>query len=275
MKNIYKCFPYGKTKALTMSYDDGREYDIPLIEIFNKYNIKATFHLNSNTLEEENNINIKKYGRKIDIKNFPQVYKGHEVACHTVNHIPLDMCPLTQAVLQVADDRKALENIMNYPVRGLSYPYGSYNSGIKKMLHDIGIEYSRTVDVTEGFDIPEDFYEWKGTCRHSSPKLMNLCDQFININKENKLHLMYVWGHSYEFERDNNWNVIENFCRKIANKEDIWYATNIEIADYLKAFDNLKFSFDGSIVYNPNFNSIWIKADDTVYEIKGGDTVYL
>ena len=46
MKVIYKCFPEGKFKVLTMSYDDGREPDKKLIDIFNNNGIKGTFHLN-------------------------------------------------------------------------------------------------------------------------------------------------------------------------------------------------------------------------------------
>ena len=50
---ISRCFPYGKLKALTMSYDDGRHCDKKLIDIFNRYNIKGTFHLNSGTIDNE------------------------------------------------------------------------------------------------------------------------------------------------------------------------------------------------------------------------------
>ena len=46
-RTIYTCFPGGKHKVLTMSYDDGQIHDRRLIEIFNKYGIKGTFHLNS------------------------------------------------------------------------------------------------------------------------------------------------------------------------------------------------------------------------------------
>ena len=46
-KTIYTCFPQGKHKVLTMSYDDGKIFDRKLIEIFNKYGIKGTFHLNT------------------------------------------------------------------------------------------------------------------------------------------------------------------------------------------------------------------------------------
>ena len=41
---VYTCFPGGKAKALTMSYDDGKLEDIRLLEILNKYVIKGTFN---------------------------------------------------------------------------------------------------------------------------------------------------------------------------------------------------------------------------------------
>ena len=37
----------GKSKVLTLSYDDGPVQDIRLIQIFDRYGIKATFNLNS------------------------------------------------------------------------------------------------------------------------------------------------------------------------------------------------------------------------------------
>ena len=40
-KTIYTCFPQGKHKVLTMSYDDGKIFDRKLIEIFSKYGIKG------------------------------------------------------------------------------------------------------------------------------------------------------------------------------------------------------------------------------------------
>ena len=44
LPTIYTCFPSGKHKVLTMSYDDGKLEDRRLISIFNKYGIKGTFH---------------------------------------------------------------------------------------------------------------------------------------------------------------------------------------------------------------------------------------
>ena len=47
------CYPEWKENALTFSYDDGQIYDRRLVGIFNKYGLKATFHLNSGTLGGE------------------------------------------------------------------------------------------------------------------------------------------------------------------------------------------------------------------------------
>ena len=50
---VYTCFPGGKAKALTMSYDDGKLEDIRLLEIFNKYGIKGTFNLNYGEMQKD------------------------------------------------------------------------------------------------------------------------------------------------------------------------------------------------------------------------------
>jgi len=40
-KNIYLRFPGGRAKALTLSYDDGVETDIRLIEIMKKHGLAS------------------------------------------------------------------------------------------------------------------------------------------------------------------------------------------------------------------------------------------
>jgi hypothetical protein len=121
--------------------------------------------------------------------------------------------------------------------------------------------------------MPKDFYEWKATCHHNH-NLLKLADDFLELNKKQYLYMFYVWGHSFEFGRDDNWALMEEFCDKIGNNNDIWYATNIQIVDYLKVCDNLQFSMDGSFAFNPSAASAWISVDNTVYEIPGGKQVF-
>ena len=79
-----------------------------------------------------------------------------------------------------------------------------------------------------------------------------------------------VWGHSYEFDRNENWNLIEDFCSEIAGDETIWYATNIEIYDYVTALKRLEFSADNSLVKNPNAMPLWLSVNGAPVKVLPG-----
>ena len=288
MLKIYKSFPGGKHKVLTMSYDDGKLDDRKLVAIFNKYGIRGTFNLNSGLIDQE--IRIKP-------DEWVDLYKGHEVATHTATHPTIDRCPTIEIVEEILNDRKFLESIMGYPVRGHAYPNGSYSPRVERILKDLGIKYARIVGDeyaatylakqvqadtnfqilgdANGYSFPTNFYEWKATCHHNH-NLLGFGNDFKDLKKKQYLYMMYVWGHSFEFTRDNNWNVIEEFCQTMADSDDIWFATNIEIVDYMETYDKLQFAADLSFVYNPSFSSAWITINnDKVMEIKGGEMTKL
>lgn len=268
LRQFYTCFPGGKHKVLTMSYDDGKIYDRRLVEIFNKNGIKGTFHLNSGLFDDP---------ERVQPEEIKELYKGHEVSCHTYTHPTIERCPISQVVQQILEDRKILEAACGYPVRGLSYPNGSYTDEIKAALPACGIEYSRVVGSTDDFSMPRDYLEWMSTCHHGH-NLMQNAKRFAELNKTQYLYMMYVWGHSYEFNRDNSWDLIEGFCEFIGRRDDIWYATNIEIVDYMNAAKNLKYSADGDMVYNPSAISVWISVNGRnigerkTVEIRPGET---
>lgn len=265
LKTIYICFPEGKNKVLTMSYDDGRKEDRRLVEIFNKYGIKGTFHLNSG-IDWDNGL--------IPLTDYTKLYKGHEIACHTYTHPNIERMPTEQVVAQVYEDRKTLETVTGYPVRGMSYPFGVYNEDIKNILKSLGIKYSRIVGDSENFSIPKDYYEWKPTCHHSH-KLMELGEEFAAISYPFSMSMMYVWGHSYEFTSEEKWKVMEDFCKFISKRDDIWYATNIQIVDYIESAGRLQYAADSSFVYNPSIQAVWLSVEDKMVEIPGGCQVQL
>ena len=82
-----------------------------------------------------------------------------------------------------------------------------------------------------------------------------------------------MWGHSYEFERTQGWKLLEDICEKLSGKKDIWYATNIEIYEYVNAYNSLVFSADSSIIYNPTVTEIWFDIDGELYKISPGETL--
>ena len=81
-----------------------------------------------------------------------------------------------------------------------------------------------------------------------------------------------MWGHSYEFRNADNWEHLEEICAKLGGKDDTWYATNMEIHDYVEAYNSLVYSADGRKVYNPTLIRIWVDVDGVLYDIAPGET---
>jgi hypothetical protein len=274
MKKTSLLYPKGKTKAITFSYDDGVTQDIRLSEMFRKHNLKCTFNINSSKAlspEEYENRGVKIIN--IPSTEFEAVYKSHEIATHSYTHPHLTRIHEKQIFDEIYNDRLELEKITGKIVRGHAYPYGSFNENVIKVLENNYIAYARTTQSTNNFDFPKSFLEWHPTCHHNSPMLFDLLNNFINSKRS--ANLFYIWGHSYEFDMDDNWEVMEEFCAKASNLNDVWYATNIEIYDYIKSYRSLIYSADSSIVYNPSSQSVFLGINTEVIELKSGETYEL
>lgn len=260
----FNCFPGGVFKALTLSYDDGTVHDVRFVSILNKYGIKGTFHLNSGLLGNRGYVSR---------EEVPGLYAGHEISVHTVSHPFLDQVPRETVLQEILEDRQTLERLSGYPVRGMSYPYGNFNDAVVELLPSLGIEYSRTTHSTGTFGMPQHPLVWNPTCHHNT--MHQAAEQFIAITADmpwkTRLSLLYIWGHSYEFENQGNWHELESFCQRISSQKDIWFATNIEILDYQNALSRLQFSVDRTLVRNPSSLSVWISVDQSPVEIKPGE----
>ncbi len=268
-------FPNFRKKALTLSYDDGVIYDEKLIAIMNEHGLKGTFNLNAGRFDEP-------HPRLLGEKRAVALYKdsGHEVAVHSYTHPSLAELPEPSVAWEVLADRKRLEETFGVTVRGMAYPNGSYDDRVVEILKKCGIVYSRTVVSTEKFDIPTDWLRLPATCHHNNPKLMELADKFLDDTPARhfwyeKPKLFYLWGHSYEFNDNDNWDVIEKFAAKVGSREDVWYATNIEVYDYVKAFEALVFSVDLKRVSNPSAQDLWICVRGQNAFVPKGATVTL
>ena len=260
------CFPNGLKRAFTLSYDDNQIYDRRLVDMFNRNGLKGTFHLNSGKLGQENEVD-----HFVSADEVKDLYKGHEVACHAVTHPYLSQLPDGLLMKEILDDRSNLENITGTIVRGMSYPYGDFSDRLISIASAVGIEYSRTVENTGYFNIPADFMKWHPTCHHNDA--MKYVDDFLNGPHFRDMALFYVWGHSFEFDRENTWDYMEEFCKKMGGHDSVWYATNIEIKDYMTAARSLIMSADTSIIYNPTAIDVYVIKDEKVIKIPKGETI--
>jgi hypothetical protein len=172
---------------------------------------------------------------------------------------------------------------MAYPDSGITFfANGATMDNVRTYLKELDIVYSRTLGGdNDSFAMPQDWYAWMPTAHHNNPKIFEYIDTFNSIDLESpstycakrQPRLFYLWGHSYEFEKQNTWNLLEEICKKLSQREDTWYATNMEIYEYTKAYESLVYSADGTKVYNPSLHTIWFDVDRTLYKVTPGETI--
>ncbi|MBQ6717210.1 MAG: polysaccharide deacetylase family protein [Clostridia bacterium] len=278
MRNMRLRFPGGKAKAFTMSYDDGVQQDVRLIEIMRKNGVKGTFNIGAGLFAEEGTVYPEgQVHRRMTLNECLKAYEGDdiEVAIHGYTHPFLESIPTATAVMEIIEDRKGLEDAFHTIIRGMAYPFGTYSDEVVDILRLSGVAYSRTVESRLNFNMPKDWLRLGATCHHRDPQLMTLCEQFVSGTVTRDPWLFYLWGHAYEFEGADNWYVIEEFLKAIGHKDDIWYATNIEIYDYVKASEKLIFSVDGTIAQNPTSTDVWMEVDGKIVLFPAGSAIRL
>lgn len=269
-------FPKGRAKAFTLSYDDGMFQDIRLVDILNRNGLKGTFHLISGRIRKTD---AEKPYSHLSARQIRELYLpgGHEVAIHTHTHCTLTDLPKEQIAWEYLQCKAILEDTLGTVLRGSAYPNSRYNDKVLSVLPTCGISYARGGDQTGSFALPKDWLQLMPTARHTDPDLFALGDQFLGlaIPSHHECAMFCLMGHSYEFDKDNNWETMEDFARKMGGQSDIWYATILEIYDYVQAYQALRFNLAKSIVQNPTATDVWFIKDDKEYCAPAGQTIRL
>lgn len=293
-------------KAATFSYDDGvysggtkgtADYD--LIQIFNKYGVKATFNIvgkyvNAATAAAEDGSMLQTY---------IGAYDGHEVASHSLNHEKMNTWDATDE-----NKAKALEEVAgNNPVLGAAFsgynsdkygfawPYaypwkldtdGSLTAAIKES----GAAYIRPVTNTLSFDLPTNFYDWSPTSNDtgkynqtglgpatSGDNITTLTPKLLADNKGG-LRLMYLWGHAADLwgtggagSNGVTYGVFEQNLRTLV-ESGVYIDTNMAIHDYIQAVRRLKKN-DPKTVTNNSDMTIYARINGVNTEIAPGETI--
>lgn len=288
MRYRFMRFPQGKAKAVTLSYDDGSKHDIKLKEIIDEYGVKCTFNINSALVaKNEGESRLSEKTLIALLKDSP-----HEVAVHGARHIAPGIAPAVNVIDDVLSCRKWLEEKFGRIVRGMAYPdcgITRFANGaedyvhIREYLKDLGIVYARSLGAdNDRFDMPADWYNWIPTAHHTNEKLFEYLEKFLSADitaqydSARAPRLFYLWGHSYEFAREENWLLLETFCRKATEKKDeIWFATNGEIYDYATAYERLVWNAEGTRVYNPSLFTVYFEQENKPYCVKAGETLFI
>ena len=269
-------FPGDKRIAVTTSWDDGRVYDRRVVAAFNEWGLKGTFNLNSGKLTRTGQPAPEDSTGYLDASEVREVFQGHEVAIHAATHPWLTRLDASQVVAEVLDDRRALEDLVGYPVRGMAYPFGCYDKHVITALRALGIVYARTVEARDPCFPPEEPLAWPATAHwmRSAPDPVHVRFEKL-YQKKPYGSVFYVWGHSFEFPNNNDWAGLEREFKPLAGKPDVWYCTNIQLFDYEDARRRLVLAANQRSAYNPSAIAVTVKIGEKMIDIPPGRPVQL
>jgi len=241
---------------ITTSWDDGAKADLKIAQLLNKYGLKGTFYIpKTSDLKTLTDLEVKELDRV------------HEVGAHDFNHDHLTQLDLNELKNQISGAREYLEDLLGKQIKMFAYPRGEYNQQVKEVVKENSFLGARTVKEF-CFTQPDDFFEIETTIHiypfpfrkrdanhyhltrflfqplqrkftkvlkmglpfNSFFNWLNLAKNLFNYTKE-KDGVFHLWGHSYELDKYDMWNDLEELFRYIRLHENIISLTNSEVLE--------------------------------------------
>lgn len=190
---------------LEISVDDGSPLDLRTADLLRRYQLPAVFYVPNCSPLTQNEL--------------ARLAVDFELGGHTVTH-PADLKALSWPDLEyeISENKAWLERLIGKPVTRFCYPRGRYNPEVVQAVKSAGFTEARTT-VIGHTDWPENCYqhhttvhafqrpEYKGEpwLEYAMRKLAEAA-----AKPEGYFHL---WFHSWEVDRDNNWEKLETLLK--------------------------------------------------------------
>ena len=200
---------------LTTSWDDGHPLDIRLLELLEKYNLKATFYIP--LFNAENQVMDKSLIKEISL--------NQEIGGHTVNHTYLNGLSAEKAEYEITQCKVLLEEIIDQSVSAFCFPGGKYSRRDLLILKRAGYLFGRTTNLLTFSNHELELMNTSIQAQnHSSFTLLRHCIKrfnilpiksnyfflpfnrnFLKLAEYNLLknitsnNIFHIWGHSWYF----------------------------------------------------------------------------
>ena len=265
---IRRLYPGGKPRAFNISYDDGILQDVRFVALLNRYGLKGTFNLNSGLMEppftwtHECGMDVTRLGPAAA----RELYRGHEVASHTLMHPYMHDLSEPEVMHQLAADKRNLEELFGREISGFAVPFTYCSELTTQCARNCGFEYARISEESHTYQPSSDYYHWRGSIFHWTDGLEGFVEGFLHTDTE--LALCQIVGHSYDLDVFDMWERMEAIFQRVSSDPSIWPATHIEIVRYLKAMEMAAVTEDG--IHNHSGIDLWFSIDGQVVCVLSG-----
>ena len=218
-------------KIFLISFDDGTVWDRRFVELLNKYHMKATFNLNSG-LEDF----VWQYEDRFPVMRqvlagTVELYRGHEVASHSLHHHWLNSLTPPQLSREVGDDCAALKRIFGLDQIGFGVPFTACEEREINIIRKF-VRYIRLSEFSGSFVPPEDPYHIPIHALYNQPDVRERIAAFAASDLPVSLFVMA--GHSYELEVLDHWDYMEQLLQYIQSFDFEIMTTMDFVNDYYR-----------------------------------------
>lgn len=200
-------------KYFLLSFDDGTIYDRRFVELLNQYNIRGTFNLNSG-LEDfvwyyEDRFPV----RRQILSEIGDLYRGHEIASHSLHHHWLNTLTPPQISREIGEDCENLKRQFGLEEIGFGVPFTACGEREIRIIRRF-VRYIRLSEFAENFALPKDPHHILIHALYNEVNVREKIRRFAESDPEDALFVMA--GHSYELEVLNHWEYMEELLQFIA-----------------------------------------------------------
>jgi len=198
-------------KVIT-SWDDGAREDEKLVELLLAYELPAIFF-----------IPIVSWGF-----HNTHIYNGFEFGGHTYSH-PADLKECDDERLNTEIDlaKKMLEEKVGKKTEWFCYPRGRYDHRVMNAVRRAGFKKARTTKI--GFHDKLDYevvsplqlrgYHCFNRTEYRGLSWDTAILEMLAVAKKSHAVEFHIWGHSWEIEKYNEWQKLENLFKQLKEKK--------------------------------------------------------
>ena len=199
-------------KYFLLSFDDGTVYDRRFVELLNHYGIKGTFNLNSGREDFVWYYEGRFPVRRQILSEIRELYRGHEVASHSLHHHWLNTLTPPQISREIGEDCENLKKHFCLSQIGFGVPFTACEEREIRIIRKYA-RYIRLSAFAESFALPEDPYHIPIHGLYNDADIREKIQRFAENDLEDSLFVLA--GHSYELEVLDHWVYMEQLLEYI------------------------------------------------------------
>lgn len=166
-----------EAKQIALTFDSGWEYDktLQLLDVLDKYQVKATFFLRGGWVKDHPDL-----AREI-------VSRGHLIENHSQAHGHMNTMTQDEIAADIIESTDIIKNTIGYTPTLFRPPYGEYNNRLLNALGEQGYHYTVMWTI--------DSHDWAETMNGVNVTEQYLIDRVLNKASDNGIVLMHVGGY--------------------------------------------------------------------------------